>query len=302
MEVLDGLTLHFDQQNLFLMNCCLAIIMFSVALELRIVDFRRLLLHPREILVGLAVQILVLPALTFLLVQLIEPTTSVALGMILVSCCPSGNLSNLLSVLAKGNAALSVSLTSISTVLSTITLPLNFYFWTARYLPSEVEVQSLSLSFGSIVLTLVITVLAPLVAGMLFHHSFPRFTERIQRPLRIVSVVIFLVFIAVAFAANFSYFVTYIHLLLLIVLAHNALAYVAGYSISAAFSLSLPARKTIALDTGIQNSGLALIIIFNFFSEWGGMAFVAGWWGIWDMISGLVVAWGLSKVPLGSLR
>ena len=299
MEALDQLTLHFDQENLLLMNICLAVIMFSVALELSVPDFLRLLVHPREMIVGLLAQVFVLPALTFALLHIIQPTTSVALGMILVSCCPSGNLSNLLSVLSKGNGALSVSLTTVSTLLATITLPLNFYIWTELYLHSGWQTQSISLSFGSLMLTLLTTVLLPLLVGMLSYNRFPSFVQRIRRPLRIVSVVIFLVFIAVAFAANFGYFLSYIHLLLLIVLVHNGAAYAAGYALSAAFRLDLPARKTITLDTGIQNSGLALVIIFNFFSQsGGGMAFVVGWWGIWDMISGLLLAWGLSKLPI----
>nr|WKN39168.1 bile acid:sodium symporter family protein [Tunicatimonas sp. TK19036] len=296
MEVLDELTLHFNQQSLQLMNFCLGLVMFGVALELSIADFRRLLLQPRAIIVGLASQVLLLPAITYLLVLLIQPTTSVALGMLLVAACPGGNLSNMLTLMARGNGALSVSLTALATLLAVVTVPLNFTFWAGIYVQSQVEVQPISLSAWQMISTLLWVVGLPLLLGMMVNHKFSGFAQRIHRPMRIISLIIFGAFIAAAFAANFSLFLQYIHLLVLIVLAHNALAYVVGYGLGAGFGLKTPDRKAIALETGIQNSGLALVIIFSFFDGWGGMAFLAGWWGIWDIISGLLLAWGLSKV------
>ena len=296
MEVLDELTLHFNQQSLQLMNFCLGLVMFGVALELSIADFRRLLLQPRAIIVGLASQVLLLPAVTYLLVVLLQPTTSVALGMLLVAACPGGNLSNMLALMARGNGALSVSLTALATLLAVVTVPLNFTFWARIYVQSQVEVQPISLSAWQMISTLLWVVGLPLLLGMMVNHKSSGFAQRIHRPMRIISLIIFGAFIVAAFAANFSLFLQYIHLLVLIVLAHNALAYVVGYGLGAGFGLKTPDRKAIALETGIQNSGLALVIIFSFFDGWGGMAFLAGWWGIWDIISGLLLAWGLSKI------
>lgn len=296
MEALDELTLHFNQQSLQLMNFCLGLVMFGVALELRLSDFRRLLVQPRAILVGLVSQLMLLPAITYLLVMLMQPTTSVALGMLLVAACPGGNLSNMLTLMAKGNGALSVSLTAIATLLAVITVPLNFTFWSGIYLQSQTEVQDISLSAWQMISTLLWVVGLPLLLGMVVNHRFPDFTCKAQKPMRLLSLVIFGAFIAAAFAANFDLFLQYIHLLLLIVLAHNTLAYVVGYVLGTSFRLEIADRKAISLETGIQNSGLALVIIFSFFDGWGGMAFLAGWWGIWDIISGLLLAWGLSKV------
>ena len=302
MEVLDKLTLHFDQSSLLLMNICLAAVMFGIALELTVDDFRRLLIEPKAIAVGLTAQVVLLPAVTFLLIYLINPTTSVALGMLLVASCPGGNLSNLYAVLAKGNGALSVSLTAMSTLLSVITTPLNFSFWAELYGQSHIGAQEINLSAEQMLITLSGVVFIPLVLGIATHHYFVRFSQRVLFPIRVFSIIILMVFIVSALAANFALFLQYIHLLLLLVLAHNAVAYAAGYSLSAVFGLNTRDRKTITLETGIQNSGLALIIIFNFFDGLGGMAFLAGWWGIWDMVSGLLLAWVLSKTKNALVR
>ena len=298
MEVLDQLTLHFDQEDIAVMNFCLATVMFGVALELKVDDFQQLLNRPKKLLIGLAAQIILLPLLTYLLVLAIKPSDSVALGMLLVSSCPGGNLSNLLTVLAKGNNALSVSLTSLTTLLSVATLPLNFYIWSGIYLHSYSEIQVISFALWPIIGTLLSIVVLPIILGMICTHLFPRFTSHARRPLRILSVAIFLSFIIVAFSSNFKLFLGYVHLLMFIVLAHNAVAYAGGYLLSTSFSLDIEDKKAIILETGIQNSGLALVIIFNFFDGWGGMAFLAGWWGIWDIFSGLLLSWRLSKISL----
>ena len=295
MEILDTATLHFDQESLLLMNACLGLVMFGVALELTVADFRRLLAHPRPVIVGLAAQILALPAITYLLTLLLPLSTSVALGMLLVAVCPGGNLSNLLTVMAEGNGALSVSLTALSTLLAILVVPVSFSFWSRLYLQSQPAVQAVSLPAGQVVITLLEVVGLPLLLGMLANRYFPVMVGRLRRPVRILSLVILVAFIIGALAGNFSLFLQFIHLLLLLVLLHNAVAYGVGYAMSTLFGLAVADRKAITIETGIQNSGLALIIIFNFYDGWGGMAFLAGWWGVWDMISGSLLAWGLTR-------
>ncbi|WKN46459.1 bile acid:sodium symporter family protein [Tunicatimonas pelagia] len=295
MENLDQQTLHFSQENLWVLNFCLAVIMFGIALELTVADFKRLLTRPRAITVGLLAQVVLLPLVTYLIVLLIQPTQSIALGMILVASCPSGTLSNLLSVLAGGNGALSVSLTALTTLVSFITLPLNFSLWSGVYLRGQTTLQAVEIPVFQILTTLVFIVLIPLLLGMTWASWRPGITKAILKPIRVISVIIFLVFIVVALGNNFDNFYRYIHLLFMIVLIHNAAAYSLGYAVATGLGLNYKDRRTISLDTGIQNSGLALILIFNFFDGRGGMAFLAGWWGIWDMISGLLLAWGMSR-------
>ena len=295
MEILDTATLHFDQDSLLLMNACLGLVMFGVALELTLADFRRLLWQPRPVAVGLIAQIIALPAITYLLTLVLPLSTSVALGMLLVAVCPGGNLSNLLTVMARGDGALSVSLTALSTLLAIFMVPVSFSFWSHLYLQSQAEEQTLSLPATQMITTLLGVVGLPLLLGMLANRYFPGIVSRVRRPIRILSLVVLIAFIVGALAGNFSLFMRFIHLLLLLVLLHNAVAYGVGWALSSVFRLDMASRKAITIETGIQNSGLALVIIFNFYDGWGGMAFLAGWWGVWDMVSGSLLAWGLSR-------
>lgn len=296
MEEVNQLRLHFDQDSVLLLNICLGIVMFGVALAIKFEDFRQILYYPKAILVGLASQILLLPALTFILILILQPQPSIAMGMILVASCPGGNISNFMSLLSKGNVALSVSITAFSTLAALIVTPLNFALWGTLYNSSTQEVLKLSIDPLEIFQTILWIVGIPLVAGMWVTAKFPDLTRKIITPIKIISLVIFAGFIIGAFAANFDIFLHYIHYVLLVVFLHNTIAFAGGFYLGKAFSLSIPDTKAIAIETGIQNSGLALILIFNFYEGLGGMALVAGWWGIWDIISGLVFAWVLSLV------
>ena len=179
-----------------------------------------------------------LPAVTFLLVQALPIIPSVALGMLLVAACPGGNLSNLLTVLARGNGALSVSLTALATVVAVVSIPLNFTWWGGWYLESQNELQPIVLPVAQMLLTLLVVVGLPLGIGMAANRQFPRLVKRIRRPIRWASLLIFVAFIGFALAANFNIFLEYIHWLLLIVLAHNAIAYLLGYTVSNDLSLA----------------------------------------------------------------
>lgn len=296
MEVLDEIKLNFNQESLLLLNICMGLVMFGVAIELTLADFKNIWLKPKSLLVGLTAQFLALPILTYFLVLFIEPIPSVALGMLLVACCSGGNLSNMLSVMAGGNGALSVSLTAIATLAAVVATPANFALWGNLYLSGGTLLPQINISFVDMLETILLIVGIPLLLGMLFNHYFPKLASAIRKPIRMLSVIIFVAFILGAFAANFSIFLEYIHFVVLIVLLHNAVAYGGGYGLGQLFGLSLSDKKAIAIETGIQNSGIALVLIFNFFDGLGGMAIIAGWWGIWDIISGLVLAWGLSKL------
>lgn len=294
-ESLDLVTLNFNKDSLFLLNICLAFIMFGVAIELKTDDFKILFKHPKAIFTGLVSQFILLPAITFLLVWIIEPTAGIALGMILVAACPGGNVSNFFSILSKGNVALSVSITAIASSLAVILTPLNFTFWAGLYEPTNKLLKSVSLDVYGIVITIIFVLLIPLVMGMWVNHTNPTFTKKYSSIIRKISVLIFSAFVVIGLASNFDYFINYIHIILLIVLAHNALAFVTGYSTGLLIGLSEKDKRSVAIETGIQNSGLALVLIFDFFNGLGSMAIVAAWWGIWHLIAGFTLSWYWSK-------
>ena len=295
LEALDQIKLNFNQDSLLILNICIGFIMFGVALELTIGDFKRIATHPRPVIVGLLSQFALLPALTYLYVWLVNPSSSVALGMILVAACPGGNISNFITLVAKGSAALSVTLTAFGTVLAIFMTPLNFSFWGNLY-TSSTQIENVSVDFLSMLQTVMLLLGAPLVLGMWVAYRFPAFTQKVKKGVRIVSLLMFVGFIVAALAANFNYFMQYIHLIIFLVFGHNALAYLGGYLMGKLSNLSLPDTKSVTIETGIQNSGLGLAIVFEFFEGLGGMAYIAAWWGIWHILSGLALAWFLARI------
>jgi BASS family bile acid:Na+ symporter len=242
----------------------------------------------------------VLPALTFGLVWVLRPHPSIALGMILVAACPGGNISNFMSMNADGNTALSVTLTAVSTVLAIVLTPFNLSFWGGLYGPATDLLTAVDVSFVRVFKTVTLILGIPLVLGMAVRRVVPRRARRLSRWMQGLSILLFVGIVIFALRANFDYLVGYLGVVFHLVLLHNAVALGAGYQFAAGAGLPRPDRQTLALETGIQNSGLGLILTFNFFDGLGGMAVVAGWWGVWHIVSGLGLSfyWRLRSQPL----
>ncbi|MBN3519074.1 bile acid:sodium symporter family protein [Algoriphagus lutimaris] len=287
---LDSIQLNFSPQDLLLLNLALALIMYGVALDLRFEDFKYLVKNPKSFFLGVFSQFLLLPFLTWILVHLVNPPPSVALGMFLVAACPGGNISNFLSNLAKGNTALSISLTGFSSFLSIISTPVNFAIWASLYGPTSNLLKEISLDFKDAFFTVALILGIPLLLGILTHQNSPKFAEKASKILKSLSLLIFAAFIVIAFMGNLDLFLNYISLIFLWVLAHNFIALGAGFLTGKAFKLPLADVKTLTIETGIQNSGLGLVLIFTYFNGLGGMAFITAFWGIWHLISGITIA------------
>lgn len=287
---IDGIQLHFSSDNMLLLNLLLAFLMFGIALDLRVEHFKRLWQYPKKSLVGIASQYIALPLLTYLIVLVLRPCPSIALGIFLLGACPGGNMSNFLSSLAKGNVALSVTLTATSTLLAPIMTPLNFAFYGSMYGPTAELMKEISVDPLNLFVTIVSILGVPLIIGMLVNYKLPALTQKIHKPVQIISVIIFLCFIVFAFLKNYGIFMDIIGVIFILVLLHNGLAMLTGYGLASLFKLDYADKKCLAIETGIHNAALGLIIIFTFFNGMGGMAVVAGWWGIWDLISGFTVA------------
>jgi bile acid:Na+ symporter, BASS family len=302
LQALDAIRLNFNPQGLLIINITLAFIMFGVALEIKIEHFRQVINRPKSVLVGFGSQFILLPALTFLIVKSLGSYISpaIAMGMILVASCPGGNISNFMSSLAKANTALSVSLTAIATLGAIVLTPLNFAIWGGLYTSSSDLLQPITIDPMEMFKTVFILLGIPLILGMAFAHKFPHITAKIVKPLKNISMLIFIGIVVMAFTNNFEFFIKYIGLIFVLVLIHNALALGTGYLAGTIFRLSKPDRRTTTIETGIQNSGLGLVLLFNpriFEEPVGGMAFIAAWWGIWHIISGLGLATILARIP-----
>lgn len=295
LEQLNSVQLNFNQSTLNLMNVAIAFIMFGVALGIRPKHFKDIALNPKPAVVGSVSQYILLPALTYLLVLIIKPSVPVAMGMILVASCPGGNVSNLVSALSKSNVALSVSLTAITTVMSLFMTPLNFAFWGGLYASKSPLLVPITIDPVEMFRTVFIILGIPVIVGMIVGIRFPIFVRKVEKYVQVASILFFIAFLAGALAGNFGLFLKYIHLVFLIVFLHNGIAFWGGYTFSRVLKVNELNSRTISIETGIQNSGLGLALIFNprIFPpelELGGMAFIAAWWGIWHIVGGLILA------------
>ncbi len=290
MTDIDLVRLNFNPQSLFLLNVVLGFVMFGVSLELKPADLKEALRTPRALIIGLLGHHLVFPALTFLLVLALHPRPSIALGMILVASCPAGNISNFLTHFARGNTALSVSISTLSTLTAIVMTPVNFAFWGGLYGPAQPILRQVAVNPLEMFLQVLLLLGLPLAAGLFVSRRWPRSTARARKPMKIFSLIFFLVFVLAALASNWRYFVLYVGMVVGVVFIHNATALATGYGMAFAVGLPERDRRAVAIECGIQNSGLGLILIFNFFGGLGGMAVITAWWGIWHIVAGLSLA------------
>ncbi len=306
LAAIDDIRLNFSEGGLLYMNITLACIMFGVAMEIKIDNFKKIFTYPKSAMLGIASQFLILPALTFGLVVMLDPPPSIAMGMILIAACPGGNVSNFISALAKANIALSVGLTAFATLTATFFTPFNFAFWGGMYVQFYQKAGHLNIpihiDFLEMAKTVFILLGIPLLAGMWFAHKFPAFAQKNMKRIKIISLVLYLTFIAGALLANLEHFTSVIFPIGLIVLLLNIQTLSTGYLVGTFAGVSRSDRRTLSIETGIQNSGLALILIFNIFHANGGMAFMAAWWGIWQMVSGLILAFILARIKIPVLK
>lgn len=286
----DDVRLSFDSGSLLVLNVVLAAIMLGIALDTSVDDFRRALRAPKAMAVGIAAQFLALPAVTWLLTLLLDPAPSIALGMILVACCPPGNISNVLTHRAGGDVALSVSMTAVSNVFAIVLMPINFAFWGSRSDDTRALLRSVELDGLEMVVQIALIIGLPFVLGIWAAQKAPGFASRAQPWVKNGSLLALLAFIVAGLAGNFADFLDYIGLVLLAVFLHDAIALGLGYLCGWASGLPEYSRRAVSFEVGIRNAGLGLGLVMTFFDGLGGMAIVAGWWGIWDIVAGLLLA------------
>jgi len=295
---LDQVRLNFNPTGIAIINAAIGLMMLGVALELRLEDFKRIVTSPKAPVIGLVAQFLLLPAFTFLLVLIIKPYPSVALGMMLVAACPGGNLSNIVTYLSQGNTAVSISMTAVSTIAAIVMTPLNISFWGGMNPATSAIMKQVSLNPADVFTTVFLILGIPLIVGMTIGHYFPGFAAKVKKPFKIFSLVFFIVIVCGALAANWQNFLAYIGLVIFAVLIHNALALNLGYWSGKIMGLPERDCRAVCIEVGIQNSALGLVLVFNFFDGLGGMAIVVACWGIWHIIAGLITAFIFTRKKL----
>jgi BASS family bile acid:Na+ symporter len=297
-EAIDQVRLNFNPQAQLGLNLVLALIMFGIALDLKVQDFKAALRTPRALAIGLVCHHLLFPAFTFGLILLLRPLPSIALGMLLVSSCPAGHISNFFTHRARGNAALSLSISTLSTLGAVVMTPLNVAFWASLDPAMNALLRSFSIDLLHMLRDVAILLGVPLAAGLAISHRWPALARKIHKPMRTVSMLVFIVFVVGALAMNWGTFIAWGRYVVVVVLVHNALALTGGYAFARATGLVERDRRAVAFETGIQNSGLGLVLVFNFFGGLGGMAIVTAWWGIWHIVAGMALStWWMKRDP-----
>lgn len=295
---IDQVRLNFNPQGIMVINAAIGLMMLGVSLDLKIEDFRRIVVSPKAPGIGLLAQFILLPAFTFLLTLILRPHPSMALGMILVAACPGGNLSNIMTYLAKGNCAVSISMTAISTIAAIFMTPLNLSIWGSLN-PATAEIlRKVSLSPVDVFVTVFVILGIPLIIGQILARFFPTLADRVRRPFKIFSLIFFILIVGGALAANWKNFLSYVGIVMFAVFVHNALALNLGYWSGRLARLEERDSRATCLEVGIQNSALGLVLVFNFFDGLGGMAILVAWWGVWHIIAGLATAFIFTRRPL----
>ncbi|MGM8871815.1 bile acid:sodium symporter family protein [Psychrobacter sp. 2Y5] len=292
-----ALPIVFDPASLIVLNVILALMMFGVSLTLRFEDFKRILLAPVAPIAGLFAQFLLLPLATCLFTWALNIEPELALGMILVASCPGGSFSNIMTWLGRGNVAVSVSMTAVSSLAATVLTPLNFAFYGWLNPHTREYLTQITLEPSSILLLVLLVLAVPLVLGMLTGRKFPNLVARSEKPLRIISLLVFLAFVAIAFSNNFDLFIERFHSFFWLVVAHNLLALSLGYGMGTALKLPVADRRAVTMEVGIQNSGLGLVILFTFFPQAGSMMLITAFWGVWHLVSGLTLSQIWARKP-----
>lgn len=303
IALIDAIDVNMNKTGMDIINIVLAFVMFGVALGIRPSSFLDIVRKPKSMVVGIICQIILLPALTFLLTIIFKDQISpmVALGMLLVAACPGGNISNFITSFSRGNIELSVSLTAFNTAACIITTPLNFSFWGNLYLnfaEKRMVLPELDIPFWEIFKTIIILLGIPLVLGCLCSRYLPKVADALKKPMQYLSIAFFAIMIVLTFGNNIDAFTKCIRYIFLIVLAHNLLALGIGFGMGTICWTNYKDRRTITIETGIQNSGLGLVLLFNpnifnpeIWANNGGMVVITAWWGVWHIISGLALAY-----------
>lgn len=296
---IDSAALNTSDGMLILLSAVIAVIMFGIALEMKPDDFRAVAHMPKAMAVGIAAQFICLPAITFALTMILNFRPSIALGMILVACCPPGNISNILVYRARGNVALSLSMTAISNFLAIFLMPLNIAFWGGLHPEASQILREIDVNALELLADIVLLIGVPLSLGLFISSKRPEFARKVQPLVKKFSMIFLVLFILGALFSNISVFINYIALVAFAVFIHDTLALSLGYGIAATFKVSEPNRRAITFEVGVRNAALGLGIALSIFEGLGGVAIVAAWWGVWDLIAGLGLSSWWAKKPTG---
>ena len=267
--------------DMWIINPLLGLIMFGMGLTLNPQDFRIVFSRPKDVLIGCLAQFTVMPLLAWILTRVFALPSDLALGVILVGCCPGGTASNVITYLAKGDLALSVGMTAVSTLLAPLLTPLLTWLMAGTF----VDVDTLGM-----LQSILYVVIAPIVAGLIIQKLLPTFTKQAVAYLPAFSTLMIAITVALVVAHSASRLLTGGMLIILVVMLHNLCGLAVGFSIGRLLSLQYPKRVAISIEVGMQNSGLASSLATLHFAAFPMATIPGAIFSVWHNISGALVA------------
>lgn len=262
-------------------NPLLQIVMFGMGLTLTAKDFAIVFSRPKDVIIGFCSQFAIMPFLAWMLCRLFRLPTEIAIGVILVGTCPGGTASNVMSYLANGDVALSVGMTACSTLAAPFMTPWLTYVYAG---------QSVNVNMMSMFLSIVKVVLVPIILGLIINHFFGKITQQIAKILPLVSVIAIMMIIMAVVSANAAKLMTSGLLIIVVVMCHNLLGYLLGFYVAKFLKLDMKKAKTIAIEVGMQNSGLATSLAATHFAQYPLATIPGAVFSVWHNLSGAVFA------------
>ena len=274
-------------------NYLLGVVMFGMGLTLNLTDFKIVFSRPKDVVIGCLAQFTVMPLLAWLLARLFQLDEALALGVVLVGCCPGGTASNVITYLAKGDLALSVGMTGVSTLLAPLITPL---------LTWALAGKSINVDVVGMLLSILLVVILPIVVGLIVKWLWPKFTEQATDYLPAFSSIAIAFIVAIIIAANADKLMAGGLVIVVVVMLHNICGLSVGYLIGHLLGLSSPKKRAISIEVGMQNSGLASSLATIHFAAYPLATIPGAIFSVWHNISGALVARHLTVIHTGSSR
>ena len=293
MEAIDQAPFNFDPRIGLIVGIMVGFLVFAVALDLTWEQLRRVVRSPKAPGIGLFAQFGILPAVAFGAGMYLTDVPSVALGLLLVTCCPGGALSNYLTGVARGDVATSISMTTVSTLFSLVLTPLLFALWASMNPSTRAALADIQMNPKQVVMTLLIMLIVPVTAGMLLRAKRPDIAERIRLWTRRIAGLVFAVVVVMIIGGNIKSLALVAEVALLPVLLTFALAIAFGWGLAWLSGLVAADRRAVAIEVAFQNVALAIGMGIAFFPALAGVAAVSILWGVVHLVfgSGLAITW-----------
>lgn len=298
MDAIDYAQFNFSPTVGVAVGVMVGFLVFAAALDLTWEQFRRILRNPRAPLIGLVAQYLILPGVAFGIGVTTADTPSIALGLLLVTCCPAGALSNYLTGVARGSVATSVSMTAISTLFSIAVTPLLFAFWAAMNPDTRAVLQEIDIDPRRVVVMLLIMLIVPVASGMLIRAKRPETADKIRPWSRRIAGAVFAIVVAISLLGNVEVLGTFARTALPPVLLTFAIAVALGWGLARMSGLMAADRRAVTLEVAFQNVALAIGMAVVFFPALAGVAITSILWGVVHLVLGFALAVIWMRVPI----